>query len=86
MIRDEAVDHAAEMGRLIRAWEPPETPHCSDCRWAIVGGTPDEPTVSCAQAHGPAEIPLWRLIRPKHPRGFRSAEKCPHFDSMGGKP
>jgi hypothetical protein len=68
--------------QVIQGWEPPVVPHCSNCRHASVSGSPDEPTVSCAMAHGTREISLWRLIRPLRPLGFRAAINCPDFASM----
>lgn len=71
---------------VILEWEPPKAPHCSNCRFALVSGDPNEPVASCAQGHGPSSISLWRLIRSKSPRGFRSAEKCPDFSIMSDEP
>lgn len=69
--------------RVIQEWEPPKAPHCSNCLHARVTGHPEKPTAYCAMGEG-KEIDLWRLIRRKRPMGFRAADKCPHFDSMGG--
>ncbi len=66
----------------IEDWDPiRRMVHCSNCLHAKVGGTPDDPTVRCAKGHGlPKE--LGRLIRPRNPVGFCSAETCPDFSSM----
>lgn len=67
---------------VLTEWEPPKVPHCSNCLYCTVGGSPLDPTVSCAQAHGRANVPLWRLIRRQRPVGFRAAISCPDFRSM----
>ncbi len=66
----------------VMSWDPPSIPHCSNCRHAIVSGGVSGPIVECAQAHGRGAISLFRLIRPKQPRGFRAAITCPDFASM----
>jgi hypothetical protein len=68
--------------RAVTDWEPPKTPHCSNCRHAIVKGPDTAPVAECAQGWGKGPIDLFRLIRPKNPRGFRAAGDCPDFDSM----
>lgn len=81
------VDQAA-LQHYITTWEPPVIPHCSNCRHATIGEGQDAhcriagPVASCAMGHGQGAISLFRLIRPKRPRGFRSAIKCPDFVSM----
>lgn len=75
----------AAVRELCACWQPRTTPHCSDCRHAVVGGQPSEPTVRCARGHG-GPVPLWRLIRLVRPLGFRPAAACPDFDSMAGPP
>ena len=76
-----ATDAQVELLRVIREWEPPKVPHCSNCRFARVTGHTDAPTSYCEMGEG-KEIDLCRLIRPHSPRGFRAADKCPHFSSM----
>lgn len=68
---------------VIQEWEVPDYPHCSNCLHAKVHGHPERPTSYCAKGEG-KDIDLWRLIRRHSPRGFRAADKCPHFESMGG--
>lgn len=67
---------------IVMRWEPPTNPHCSNCRFATVNGSPDAPMVACAQGHGTGAKPLPLLIRGKNARGFRSARTCPDFSSM----
>lgn len=74
---------AMDLLKLVSGWDVPTVPHCSNCRFARIGGwPPDEVTASCAKGHGKDSIDLFRLIRPRSPRGFRSAITCPDFQSM----
>jgi hypothetical protein len=68
---------------MIQDWNPPEKPHCTNCLHAKVGGTSDEPTVTCAQGHG-RHLTLVQMIRPKAPRQFVPAVRCADFSDMGG--
>lgn len=83
-MQQRADDIARERAKAIAEWEPPVSPHCSNCSNARVTGTPEIPAVYCAAGFdGEKTITLWRLIRRSSPRGFRAASACPSFDSMG---
>jgi hypothetical protein len=85
--RGRIVDEATERhirdvrAAIIEDWQPPRAPHCSNCLHAVVGGTPEEPTVRCERGHGD-ERSLFTLIRPSHSRQFIPAKECPDFSSM----
>ena len=75
-----------DVARMIDNWEPPTRPHCSNCSNCRVYGNPDHPLVYCAAGHGDDQkrVELGRVIRSNRPIGFRRADQCPAFDSMGG--
>ena len=66
---------------MVKAWNPPERPHCSDCTNAIVSGDLDEPIVRCRRGYG-KPLPLVALIRRRFPRQFTRAADCQDFESM----
>ena len=69
--------------RILRDWDADRRPvHCANCRFAVVGGRPDEPTVRCAKGHGAKRLDLFVLLRKRAPRQFVPAAKCSDFDSM----
>ena len=73
---------AALTAALIEGWEPPTSPHCSNCLGARVRGYPEAPEAYCGKGHGPPK-PLWVLLRQRNARGFARAEKCPDWDRAG---
>lgn len=74
-----------ELARLIRNWEPPKKPHCSNCLFARVSGDPENPTVECAAGHGKT-LTLGMMLRNKAARQFRPAVSCPDWSSMDDEP
>ena len=52
--------------------------HCSNCLRAKVCGPEVDPQAYCIldPRH---RVPLGRLLRQRNPRGFRNADRCPHF-------
>ena len=74
-----------DVDRMVRNWEPPSRPLCSNCSNCRVYGNPDHPLVYCAAGYGDDQrgVELGRVIRQKRPLGFARAETCPAFESMG---
>lgn len=73
-----------DLTRLINNWEPPARAHCSNCSNCRVYGNADSPLVYCkAGFDADKRVEMGRLIRSVRPVGFRSAEKCLAFESMG---
>lgn len=67
---------------MILDWEPSEKPHCTNCRYARVSGSADEPVVTCMMGHG-RTLSLVQMLRPKAPRQFKPAVRCDEYDDMG---
>lgn len=71
------------LARVIDSWEPPARPNCSNCSNCRVYGRPAAPFVRCAAGYDNGKrIDVGRVIRPVRPVGFRSAIRCPDYDSM----
>lgn len=68
---------------MIEAWDPPAKPHCSNCLFAKVSGTSDEPMVTCAKGYGTKPLALAVMIRARHARQFTPAADCPGYEDMG---
>lgn len=72
---------------LIDSWEPPKTPHCSNCLHCKVNGDPADPYVQCAVGHvsvvSGTVLPLAHLLRRKRARQFVPPERCPDYADMG---
>jgi hypothetical protein len=67
---------------MIEDWDPPDKPHCSNCSNAQISGPSENPLVTCAAGHG-RELTLVQMLRPKAPRQFVPAVRCPDWGDMG---
>ncbi len=67
----------------LSAWDPEQRRvSCANCLHAKVHPPAGNPVVECEVYPLFVPIPLTRLIRGSHPRGFRNAERCESFESM----
>jgi hypothetical protein len=55
--------------------------HCSNCRWAIVYGSPSKPLARCRKDFG-YPVFLYEVIRTHSPHSFSNPNQCSQYSSM----